>query len=149
MLRVGLEGDLGRAACAADVEAEDADGVVFLLGRFFARVEFAAFVDELAAGCAAHAEGRHQTDGLYFWTCLLGTAAALEFRRVEVGRVVLREDLTFRHFGGVVSCVCGVIWTMRNALVCEMSRRKMSEKKAALSDAKLCRSPRSGLGFDM
>jgi len=103
MLRIGLERDLGGAARASDVEAENGDCVVFLLGRFFARVELAAFVDELAAGCAAHAEGRHQADGLHFGPGLLGTAAALEFGRVEVGRVVLCEDLTFGHVGGGLS----------------------------------------------
>ena len=100
MLGICLECDLSGAARAPDVEAEDGDCVVFLLGRLFARVELAAFVDELAAGGAAHAEGRHQADGLHFWPSLLGTTAALEFGRVEVGRVVLCEDLTFGHVGG-------------------------------------------------
>lgn len=49
MFGVRSEGDFGGAACAADVEAVNGDGVVFFLGGFFARVEFAALVDVFAA----------------------------------------------------------------------------------------------------
>lgn len=48
VLGVCFEGDLAGAAGAADVEAEDGDGEVFFFGGFFARVEFAAFVDVFA-----------------------------------------------------------------------------------------------------
>lgn len=49
MFGVRSEGNLGGAACAADVEAVDGDRVVFFFGGFFTRVEFAAFVDIFAA----------------------------------------------------------------------------------------------------
>lgn len=102
MLWVGFECDLGRAARASDVEAEDRDGVVFLFGGFFPRVEFSAFVDIFATGGTAHAERRHQAHSLLFRTSLLGTTAAFELGWVEVGRVVLGKDLAFGHVGGVV-----------------------------------------------
>lgn len=48
VLGVCFEGNLAGAARAADVEAEDGDGEVFFFGSFFARIEFAAFVNVFA-----------------------------------------------------------------------------------------------------
>lgn len=110
MLRIGFEGDLGGAPRAADVEAEDADGVVLLVGRLFACVEFAAFVDVLAAAGALHAEGRHESHDLLLGASLLGTAPAVDGGRVEVGWVVLLEDFAFRHGGGFGVSGSGVGW---------------------------------------
>lgn len=137
MLRIRLERDLGGAARAANVEAEDCDCVVFLLGRLFARIELTPFVDELAAGGAAHAEGRHQADGLHFGPGLLGATAALEFGRVEVGRVVLCEDLTFGHVGGGFCELFLVVFDMRDALArFEIGQERKKRRRPALSDAK-------------
>ena len=100
MLRVRLERYFRTAPRATDVEAEDGDGVVFFFGGFFARVEFAAFVDVFAAGGTFHAEGGHEAHDLLFEAGGFGAAFAFEGRGVEVGGVVFLEDFAFRHGGG-------------------------------------------------
>jgi hypothetical protein len=52
VLGVGFEGDLLGAVSAFDVEAVDGDGVVLFVGRLFASVELATFVDKLSARSA-------------------------------------------------------------------------------------------------
>jgi hypothetical protein len=101
VLWVRLEGDLAGAAGAADVKAEDGDGVVFLLGRLLAGVELAPLVDELAAVGALHRVGRHEAHRLQLWAGILGAALARDLGRVEVGRVVFGEHFAFRHGGGM------------------------------------------------
>lgn len=50
---------------------------------------------------------RHQSDCLHFRTSNLGTFCASDLRRVEIGRVVFREDFTFRHPEGLWRCENG------------------------------------------
>jgi hypothetical protein len=52
LLGVGLEDDLLRAVSAFDVEAVDGDGVVLFVGRLFAVVGLATFIDEHSAHSA-------------------------------------------------------------------------------------------------
>ena len=99
-LWVGLECDLGAASRTSDVEAEDGDGVIFLIRRFFPSVELATFVDELSTARAFHAEGRHQSDGLLLRTGLFGTSSTLDLARIEIRRIIFREHFSFRHAGG-------------------------------------------------
>jgi hypothetical protein len=54
---------------------------------FFARVELATFVDELAAGCAFHGERCHEADSLDARAGLLGASPPGDVPGVEVGRV--------------------------------------------------------------
>ena len=96
-LGVGFEGDFCRTSRASNVESEDGDCIVFLVGGLFPRVEFTAFVDVFAAGGTSHREGCHETDGLYFGADLFGTSLAFDLGGIEVRRVVFGEDLSFRH----------------------------------------------------
>lgn len=52
-----------------------------------------------SATCAFHAEWCHQPDGLYSWARSLRAAGTLNFRGVEIGRIVLGKHFSFRHGG--------------------------------------------------
>lgn len=84
------------------MEAEDLDiQVLLVLGRLLATVEFASFVDKLAARGASHGEGGHETDSLDFGAGLLGSpTAAFDLAVVEVWGVVLLQDFALGHGGG-------------------------------------------------
>ncbi|RUP47971.1 hypothetical protein BC936DRAFT_145114 [Jimgerdemannia flammicorona] len=92
---VCLEGNLGGAAGAPYVEPKDPDRVVHLpLDDLLPRVELLALVDIFAAGLAAHGEGSHEAD---FVLGVLGHLPPRDRGGIEVGWVVLVDDLTFRH----------------------------------------------------
>jgi hypothetical protein len=100
-LWVCTEGNLTAASGATNEESIDRDIEIFLLKGLLARVELAPTIDVFAAVGTFHGKRGHQSDRDDLGTLLAQMlGGAPDRRRIEVGRVVLGQDLSLGHVGG-------------------------------------------------
>lgn len=99
-LWVCTEGDLTAASRAADEESINRDVEISLLKCLLASIEFAPTIDVFAAVGTFHGKWGHQSDRDDLGTLLAQMlGGAPDRRRIEVGRVVLGQDLSLGHIG--------------------------------------------------
>ena len=87
VLRVGLHGDLGVAACALEVEPKYFDAQVFIVvASLLAHVEFRPYVQKVAASVTTYTHRKHHTHIILLVFSLLDLG---QLGRVEIRRIVL------------------------------------------------------------
>lgn len=85
------------ASGALNVQPDHCDAEVGFLELLLTRVELQSLGDELGALQALHSEGRHEANSWKLVIFNLRAATLHDLRRVEVGGVVLRKNLSFSH----------------------------------------------------
>ena len=95
LLRVRFHGNLSVTSTTLEVEAVDFDSEVVLIeASLLTHVELGALVEEVATCFTTYAHGEHHADIVLL---VARPNHFLQLRVVEVGRVILVQDLTLRH----------------------------------------------------